>query len=157
MREKAPERLFRDDGGAAIERVARLEDENRQLRAEIARLKRPGRDAPTVRTRLRPSETVLLAVMLVTGLAGIFVFVGTVARVRDRDAAYPPAAPTLRPRIVSADPPPRVPPVDEVGPTYASPPGTIIGASPLPSSGCTPPFWYDARGVKHYKERCLAR
>jgi len=35
------ERLFRDEAGAALERIALLEQENRVLRAEIARIKPP--------------------------------------------------------------------------------------------------------------------
>jgi hypothetical protein len=42
------ERLFRDDAGAALERITRLEEENRRLRAELER-----RDAPAVK-RLTP-------------------------------------------------------------------------------------------------------
>src|SRR5687767_4809489 len=41
-----PERLFRDEAGAALERVARLEEENRRLRDEVELLRRGAEEPP---------------------------------------------------------------------------------------------------------------
>jgi hypothetical protein len=164
MGEKAPERLFRgsrvfrDDGAAALERVARLEDENRQLRAELSRLERPARDAETVRTRTpHGNEKIFLGGFLAaTGMFGVALMTFGAAR----HPTHPRRAPAVV--VVPADPVPlattaeAVPAIDgRVGSRNRA--GTVLHTAPAPGADCTVPFWYDERGVKHYKKHCLTQ
>ena len=158
MAEKPPERLFRDDGGAALERVAQLEDENRELRARLSELERPRRDVDTVRTRpLRGGTGVLFLVgfTLAMGASVLALFVGAAHRPRPQRPHAPPVQ-----VVLNADPAPTVyvsPGVDLRAQAAQQPTGTILGTSPEPESDCTKPYWYDERNVKHYKKHCLAR
>ena len=152
MGETPPERLFRDDGAAALERAARLEDENRQLRAEIAQLKRPGRDADTVRTT-RPTGSprfFLVGFVLAMTTFGFALVLGTF-----RHASSPPRRANAV-RVIPADPVPVAAPVPVELPPPAT--GTVLGTSSASAADdCTRPYWYDGRGVKHYKKHCLTR
>lgn len=56
------ERLFRDDGGAAVERAARLQEENVQLRQQLV-YERSQRQATTVRKSRGPGAGALFAVV----------------------------------------------------------------------------------------------
>lgn len=149
MGENAPERLFRDDGGAALERAARLEDENRRLREEIDRLKRPGRDADTVRTTRPAANPRFFLVGFLLAMAA-FGFALVLGGIRHTSPA-PRRAPAVR--VIPADPVPVPVPV-ELSPPAAT--GTVLGTSAAAEADCTQPFWYDARGVKHYKKHCLS-
>ena len=152
MGENAPERLFRDDGGAALERAARLEDENRELRAEIARLRRPGRDADTVRTTRPTGQPRFFLVGFLLAMAA-FGFALVLGGIRHTSLA-PRRAPAVR--VIPADPVPRPAPVlIELPPPATT--GTVLGSSAAAEDDCTQPYWYDARGVKHYKRQCLTR
>lgn len=62
------EHLYRDEVGAAVERLAHLEEENARLRAELARLTAPKQRAAT-HARVTAVTIVLLAGVL--SLAGI--------------------------------------------------------------------------------------
>jgi hypothetical protein len=132
LREDRPERLFRDDAGAAIERVAQLEEENAQLRAEVNRLRdlREVKGSSTVRIGARsPSPWVVL------GIAAAPAFLGIVLIAASLSSSTPPPA-----RV--ENPPPRAPRVAKVS-----------AAKPE----CSPPYFYDSSGVKHYKASCLGR
>jgi hypothetical protein len=75
------ERLFRDDAGAAIERAARLEDENRRLREELQRLTgtststtpTPGEmlEVPSPRRRADDRMIAVVVLGMVTAFAGM--------------------------------------------------------------------------------------
>jgi len=143
MREP-PERLFRDETGAAFERAARLEDENQELRAEIARIKqghpRPSRDATTVRTRRSQVVTALL------GVGAGLVVLGTMAMVLA-------ARPNPRRSVAVLQPRP-------VTPMWVPPPGPTLAVAPAPTvavdeDDCSTPYWYDTARVKHYKAACI--
>ncbi len=113
------ERLYRDDAQSALERVARLEEENEALRQEVARLKNRG--APTVRVpRMppRPSRAVAVLVSLTGVLVGGLMASVVAARaqapvtseaeltavpVRLAETSFEPKA--IQPRF-KADPPP---------------------------------------------------
>ena len=125
-----PERLFRDDAGAALERVARIEEENGGLRAEVERL-RHGKTTSTVRLGGRsPSPWVVL------GIAAAPAFLGIVLIAASLSSPAPPP-PAVRVEV----PPPRAPRVAKV--------------SSVTKPECSPPFYYDEGGHKHYKAACL--
>jgi uncharacterized small protein (DUF1192 family) len=101
----ANERLFRDDAGAALERVACLEEENARLRAEIERLRAgasrstPLRGGPNAATELptlprAPSPWVLLGMAAAPAFVGVGLIAWTLS-----------PAPEPRPPVVD---PPRV-------------------------------------------------
>lgn len=140
----APERLFRDDAGAAFERAARLEQENQELRAEIRRIKRPD-EAPTLRTR-KPAKP-HPAFFVFGALGGIGLAFGVLAATSGFGADR---VPSERFSTLPA-------PVQ----TAPAPPG-LIGASPMPVAAttaeavdCETPFTYDEQGIKHYKQQCI--
>lgn len=120
-----PERLFRDETGAALERVAELEDENARLRAEIERLRNA---SSTVRVVPRsPSPWVILGMAAAPAFVGIVLIAASLAQ------------PTPPPRVESP-PPPRAPRVAK-----------IQAAKPE----CAVPYYVDRDGVKRYKPACL--
>ncbi|MDF2694071.1 MAG: serine/threonine protein kinase [Labilithrix sp.] len=47
----------------------------------------------------------------------------------------------------------------KTGGTSTKPTSSVLPPppSPSPSDDCTTPYWYDAQGVKHYKEHCLKK
>lgn len=161
MSGELPERLFRDDGGAALERVARLEDENRRLRAEIARLENGG-TPPSPPSNPKGAATVLLLATAAAVLVGSATFS---ARVSHRHHYRPPHTPRLleTPRAT-----PVVTPVNDADctqPFWTDNDGvTHVKAHCATDttegdragrSDCTTPFWYDANGRKHYKRQCI--
>lgn len=145
-----PERLFRDDGGAALERVAQLEDENRRLRAEVDRLTQGETQGETPvagsSASFGPASRPAVVGVVTAGLAVAFASALSIstrhvhhdhARFRVREAMTPGvalAAPTVSPAL---------PNVIQVG-TRAS----------APTSECT---YFDADGHKHYRLECLER
>lgn len=62
------ERLYRDDVGAAVERLEQLEAENAHLRAELARVSTP---VPTAALRTRATAAVVLLVTVAISAAGL--------------------------------------------------------------------------------------
>lgn len=81
--------LFRDNEGAAVERAARLEEENARLRAELARRDRP---APAVPPPRRPASLVapMIAVVVVMFAVGVVGAMLVVARGRGGPVAVAP-------------------------------------------------------------------
>ena len=65
--------IFRNDLGAAVEQIARLEEENRALRAELARLDQPGAAPAHSRKppRTLPWDAGFLGLVLVAGVVGV--------------------------------------------------------------------------------------
>lgn len=140
----SPERLFRDEAGAALERAARLEEENQQLRAEVARLRagalpRSAREATTVRTSQQGALRTLLLVTVGLCFAGTMATMRASRPCRSSSAGFPGIA------VAPARPVPMTPP------TLAVP-----VATPAPDdTDCSVPYTYDEHLVKHYKARCL--
>jgi hypothetical protein len=133
------ERLFRDETGAALERVLQLEAENASLREELDRLRSGSRDTVPSRRRARVGPQIVMAgSSMLIALTAVFLMFSD-ADVRRQDGP--------RPRTRIPEPTPRVPPV------YNGEPRIILG----PAAGCEIPYWYDAEGVKHYKPSCLER
>lgn len=135
------ERLFRDADGAALERVARLEDENRQLRAEVERLASAGlHDEGPPGPRPTPSHHLsgrffLFAMALPFGMLSLIMAAG-VARHHRCPAAVSPAYG-----------------VEVVGPRHrfhVEVPREVRSADP-----CAPPYVYDGHGLRHYKRECI--
>ena len=134
MAHESPERLFRDEHGAAIERIARLEDENRQLRAEVDRL-----------TNGDPSETPASPSLgcgrppMAASLAAVVIALTTTAimtmSVSARRSCHPRRATVHRvaPRVAAGSP-------------------VLLGPQ---ARDCTVPYVVDARGTKHYRPECL--
>jgi hypothetical protein len=162
--ETPPERLFRDSAGAALERAARLEDENKRLRHEVERLKRPGRDAVTVRTRPNIAPYLAFTTVMIASAVGALMAMSL------GDSPRRIAAPVVLRHQLPPAPPAAIGP--EVGDdctsafTYAEDGtkrykpeclATVIGASPTDPNDCVVPYWYDVRGVKRYKQQCLRR
>ncbi len=110
------ERLFRDETGAALERVAQLEAENERLRAELARAHEgPERPPPSVPRRPRRWDASLFATLfgfLVLGGFGVLVAALAVGRHASHTSSAEPVAVALAP------PEPR-------GPSYESALATI--------------------------------
>jgi hypothetical protein len=125
-----PERLFRDDAGAALERVHRLEQENQALRAEIEGFK-AGRPSP---------------VPLAYRIGTLALSVATMAVGATLTFAGDPARPQCEPPPVYVSPPPTF--------TVPPPPPAVYHPD---LNDCTIPYWYDAQNVKHYKAGCLSR
>lgn len=131
----ARERLFRDDGGAALERVARLEDENRRLRAELERLRR---------SRPDPTPPAASATSLMRGRAVVFgIGVATATTLFGIAIASASGVSTHHPPRRSTRQIPR-----EARPVLAP-------ASTADDPNCREPFWVDANRVKHYKVACI--
>ena len=161
---QAPERLFRDDGGAALERVAQLEDENRHLRARLAQLERTRGQADTVRVRA-PAGTpkfFFAGFILMTGVTGILTMLFGVAR---------PPSPRRAPAVfvVPAETAPMtfraVPAIPVQAAAKNGDPasmrlpraGTLVGPPATVDDECDVPNERDLRGVKHYEKHGLAR
>jgi hypothetical protein len=121
-----PERLFRDDAGAAIERLHRLEEENRALRAELEHLRRSGPENVPGPYRV---GTVALCIATIAVGATLAFSTGAVG--------------------YSAPPPP-MPHIDY---TVQAPPTTQMQMAPPP--GCNPPYYYDRDHNRVFKKECL--
>jgi hypothetical protein len=117
------ERLFRDDAGAALERVARLEEENAILRGELANARANVR---TVRTPSPPSARGGVFAVLAMGA---FAMVASALWVHGREA------PPLPPRIVVLPSP---------TPTYLAP---LPPLADDPPAAPTPPQAFDRSGA----------
>lgn len=139
---EAPERLFRDDAGAALERIVRLEEENAALRAEIERLKLPARDGNTVRINRSTSPVVAIGVTVAGAVLGVLLAYRFAAPPRHSDwADLPP--PVVTPASIA---------------TYVPMPTTPIVYAPAPATdSCAVPYWYDGAGAKHYKLQCATK
>jgi hypothetical protein len=98
------EHLFRDEGGAALERASHLEQENAALRAELAH-ERSQRQAQTPRTA-RPGRSTPAIALIGIGV-GLVLLVGAAALVLVRVPAAPPivvSVPASPEPSVSGDP-----------------------------------------------------
>jgi hypothetical protein len=137
-----PERLFRDDGGAALERAARLEDENRELRAEIERLRASPEDRPAPpRATVRADERTALALVLT--VTTVLISLGaTIGFRRHHHARMPRAATHMNPGIAITPAPPPLPvTAPEIDVTRAD--------------NCSVPYFYDDSGMKQLRPECL--
>ena len=142
-----PERLFRDAEGAALERVARLEDENRRLRTEVERLTRqrdkpqeedrPTHRLPSAAPHPLPGRFFVLAMALPLTMISLLLAVGP--RHHTRSCSPPRYGEAIAPRTFQMTPyvPLDVTPVDPNAPP------------------CAPPWVTDARGRRHYKVECI--
>ena len=92
------EHLFRDPGGAALERAVRLEEENAQLRAELAneRSRRQAQTVRTVRQGLSPAGIAFVAfgIAVAVALIGAGTTMMLVGRRPSRSSAAPVVAAT---------------------------------------------------------------
>ena len=161
-----PERLFRDEGGAAIERVARLEDENRKLRDEVERLARGEEPRRPTATAMLPALVAILSATLLVG--GLATAIG--ARCNHRHVRSQ--------RISHVTPEPRQSPVATIAtgdcvddswtdadgvdrfkfrctPGSASQPDMANAPFKAPRDECSTPSWLDAAGTQHYKRQCV--
>jgi hypothetical protein len=143
------ERLFRDEAGAALERAARLEDENRRLRAEVERLSQgpggPGEPEFQVPEVDREVDKRLVVGVLAgaLGLASLFL------------AARPHHTHCSAARVVRGTPGIAVAPLPVIAPVepLRTAPATPVIA-PAARPGCDPPYTMSG-GVRVYKSECL--
>ncbi len=132
------EHLYRDEVGAAVERLAQLEDENARLREELARLDAPKKAAAS--SRLTAALMVFFAGVL--SLAALGVGHGCPQR----------GAAAKRARLVASQ-------RTKTTPDARS---RAVGFEPTEfrviqdGDDCATPYYYDANGVKHYRASCLA-
>lgn len=138
------ERLFRDDAGAALERVARLEEENARLREEVERLKRSRVEVCTF--RLRPVSAASCVSRMVLTTSGAVLGMALVVAVFGRSARRPAPPPVPIATYVPVPPTPIV----------YSPPRTTATA-PAEKRPCAVPCVDGADGIKRYKTECLGR
>src|SRR6185437_14286208 len=89
------ERLFRDDAGAALERVARLEQENQELRSALDRLQRSGRETPTVRVPKARVPQALLGLSLGLMMLGSLIVAASLRPDPRPQRYHPPPPPAL--------------------------------------------------------------
>jgi hypothetical protein len=130
----ADERLYRDDVGAALERVRRLEQENQALRAEIEDIK-AGR-APVLPSPYRVGTIALCIATIAVGATLAF-------------------SSATQPSVVVYQPVPPPPPAMFEPQPVAAP---TLNTAPTPramEAACSPPYYYDARGTKVFKKECL--
>lgn len=155
-----PERLFRDSAGAALERAARLEDENKRLRQEVELLRRPGRDAVTVRTPRSIAPYLAFTTVMVAAAIGALMAM-SLRPPRPAPAVLhhnlPATPPGVGARLVEDDACASPFTYDEDGRKLYKPEclAKVIGASPTNPNDCAVPYWYDGKGVKRYKSQCL--
>jgi hypothetical protein len=136
--EGVQERLYRDDVGAALERVRRLEQENQGLRAEIDRIK-SGQPA-ILPSPYRIGTIALCIATIAVGTSLAF------------SSATQPAVFMFEP---SPPPPPTailIEPVPQpIRPAPTLQPAPVVQATP----DCNPPYAYDGHGRKTFKKECL--
>ena len=144
---RVPERLFRDDAGAAGERAARLEEDNRRLRSEVERLRRsPPRIEST--SHGGPHGVGLTAQAFVVGVATATTCLGLALvflaepATRHRHRIHP----TQHRQSLSIGAAPRA---------RASVERPSVAPVRTADENCKSPFWIDDRGRKHYKIACL--
>lgn len=161
MADGPQERLFRDDGGAALERAARLEDENRRLRAELERLRRAGHDdLPTGRIPPAPGFSAFV-VGVVCGTACLGIAVAFLSGTgHTRRARVRPATPVPTYTVHHPAPPVMPQPAFTASFDDPLPPSkpTVIKVSPVRRAmdpACDPPYAVGRDGVKRYKEECF--
>jgi hypothetical protein len=147
-RREGPATAGADDPRALAERVRRLEEENRRLRAELAIAPTSRGDAP------RPSLWPFVA--LGTGIACLVagVLIAVTAATDDRVRG---GAPVAAEADADAD--------AEAGGGALAFDGALgdddgDGGSGDDAGGasdddCDPPYWFDGRGFKHYRVECL--
>jgi hypothetical protein len=136
MADESRERLFRDDGGAALERAARLEDENRHLRSEVERLRRGPRGTEAEATRsAMTAHSFIIGVATATTCLGIALVFLT----------------DVRPHHHHSAPAHTVWQVPTSTPHFTAPPV----AQDRAEEDCRVPYWIDASNRKHYKLACI--
>jgi hypothetical protein len=153
-----PERLFRDDQGAAIERALRLEEENRRLRDEVARLRGRGPVHEDPTPRVPPSPLPAAVAALVAGMLMLGGLLTTFNGHGRHRRARPPritnvVVPTGQPVLTQVD-------ADCADPFFTDSDGSLrvkTQCTPptAPAGDCATPFWVDTRGIKHYKRQCV--
>jgi hypothetical protein len=60
------------------------------------------------------------------------------------------SAPSAKPKVAVVPPAAAVP-----IPVVTPKPVTIPSSAPASTKNCSPPFWYDAAGTKHFKPECM--
>jgi hypothetical protein len=144
------ERLFRDDAGAALERVARLEEENARLREEVERLERSRVEVLTFRPR--PVSAVSSVSLMGLTASGALLGMALAVAVSSRSARRPaPPPPTPTPMSIATYVP--VPPT----PIVYSPPRSMAAPPAEAEEPCAVSYVYGAGGVKRYKTECLGQ
>jgi hypothetical protein len=123
--------MYRDEIGAALERLEKLEEENALLRAELERRRGP---APPFTSAARARS--IGACAMLTGVAFAMI-VGMLAARSDSSRCH------TRMRNVHA-----------VGPQRTL---STVDVRSRSGSGddCLIPYWFDANNVKRYKPQCL--
>lgn len=124
-------------GDGLLQRVERLEQENRILRSEIAKVKVTRQSLPLPHIL---GGLALAVIALLVGAAAALMFANKHIRPRPPAAEVP-----LVPPPVSGPPVP--PPVS--GPPA---PGTVTQP---PGALCNPPYFYDDKANKVFKKECL--
>lgn len=127
------DRMYRDEVGAAVERLESLQDENARLRAELDRLDAPKRRC--ARARYFATVGVLFGVALALAASGFSHGFSCPHRTSSHRHSFAPQrtqrAPDVRPRA----------------PEFA----TVTGAQ---MDDCTIEYFYDGNNVKRYKPGC---
>lgn len=131
------ERLYRDEVGAAVERLQQLEDENARLRAELDRLGTPRRAAEA-----HPKTIAALMMFLAMGVSAAGVAVRSACP--HRTCKNRPHTIVSQRTFKTIDARSRA--------QSASPELTEIRGG----SDCSIPYYYDGSGVKRYKAACIA-
>lgn len=120
-------------GDGLLQRVERLEQENRILRSEIAKVKVTRQSLPLPHIL---GGLALAVIALLVGAAAALMF----------------ANKHIRPRPPAAEVQPVPPPVSNPPPVSGPPaPGTVTP----PGALCNPPYFYDDKANKVFKKECL--
>lgn len=127
------EHLYRDEVGAAVERLAQLEEENARLRGELDRLTGPKKAA--AHARLTAALMVFMAGAL--SLAGV----GLGSECPEHAAA------AKRARFVASQRTQKI-----IDTRSRATEFRVI----RDGDDCATPYYYDANGVKRYRASCLA-
>jgi len=118
--------MYRDEVGAAVERLEKLEEENAQLRAELEQRKRAGRIPAGQRARH------IGACAMLTGVA--FAMIVGMLAARGEGQCHR----TKRVHTAGAQR------------TFST-----VDVRSRATSDCLVPYWFDENNVKRYKPQCL--
>jgi hypothetical protein len=149
-RRDGPATAGADDPRALAERVRRLEEENRRLRAELAIAPTSRGDAP------RPSLWPFVA--LGTGIACLVagVLIAVTAATDDRARGGAPAVAEADAEADAEDGGGALAVGDALaGEEGDGASGDDAGDGASGDDDCDPPYWFDGRGFKHYRVECL--
>ena len=126
------EHLYRDEVGAAVERLTQLEEENARLRAELAQLTAPKHAC------VRPSRgSAVLMVFLAAALTGSGLAVRTPAHVGQGSCPHARRARTIAPQ------------------RHPTPQAADGFQGIRGGNDCSIPYAYDSNGVRRAKAACV--